>query len=75
MKSLIDCKIACTAKIVKNRASDALKQRLVSFGMIKGAIVTVVAYAPSKSTIDVKVGKMNIALRKEEAKLIEVTEV
>jgi len=32
----------------------------------------VLEHAPAKSTVEIKVGKMQIALRAEEAKLIEV---
>jgi ferrous iron transport protein A len=39
---------------------------------MKGASVTLLEYAPRKSTVEVKVGKMRLALRKEEADLIEV---
>ena len=52
--------------------SGPLKQRLVSFGIMKGAKVTLMEYAPRKSTVEVKVGKMRLALRKEEADMIEV---
>lgn len=39
---------------------------------MKGAKVTLMEYAPRKSTLEVKVGKMRLALRKEEADMIEV---
>lgn len=71
-KKLIDCKKKCTAKVTKLNADTALRQRLISFGIMKEAIIEVLEYAPAKSTLKVKVGKMNIALRAEEAELIEV---
>jgi len=64
----------CNATIVKLHAQGALKQRLVSFGVMKGAVVQVLGYAPAKSTVEIKIGRMRLALRKEEAQLIEVNE-
>ena len=72
MKTLIDCKKACKVKVVKLYAKGDLKQRLISFGIMKEATIEVLEYAPAKSTIEIKVGKMRIALRAKEAELIEV---
>ena len=75
MKTLKDCDKACRVKVVKLNAKTDLKQRLISFGIMKEAIIEVLEYAPAKSTIEVKVGKMRIALRAKEAELIEVEEL
>ncbi|MFT7003432.1 MAG: ferrous iron transport protein A [Sulfurimonas sp.] len=75
MKNLIECKKNVKAKVVKLHADTSLKQRLISFGIMKEAIVEIIEHAPGKSTIEVKVGKMRIALRAEEAGLIEVEEL
>lgn len=72
IKRLIDCKKSCMVKVVKLNADAELKQRLISFGIMKEAILEVLEHAPAKSTIEVKVGKMRIALRAKEAELIEV---
>lgn len=70
---------ACTkggvATVVKINATGALKQRLISFGLMKGAEIKMLECALGKSTYEVKIGNMSIALRKEEAELIEVTDV
>jgi ferrous iron transport protein A len=42
---------------------------------MKEATIEVLEHAPRKSTIEVKVGKMRIALRSEEAELIEVQKI
>lgn len=39
---------------------------------MKEAIVEVLEHAPGKSTIEIKVGKMRVALRAKEADMIEV---
>jgi len=75
MKTLLDCHKACLVKVVKLNAKDDLKQRLISFGIMKEAIIEVLEHAPGKSTIEIKVGKMRIALRGQEAKLIEVEKI
>jgi ferrous iron transport protein A len=72
MKTLKDCKKACKVKVIKLHASTDLKQRLISFGIMKEAIIEILEYSPAKSTIEVKVGKMRIALRAQEAELVEV---
>ena len=72
MKTLKDCHKACKVKVLKLNAQSDLKQRLISFGIMKEAVIEVLEHAPGKSTIEVKVGKMRIALRGKEAELIEV---
>jgi len=70
---------ACTkggmATVVKINATGPLKQRLISFGLMKGAEVTMLECAMTKSTFEIKVGNVSLALRKEEAELIEVSNV
>ncbi len=75
MKTLIDCHKACVVKVIKLKAKDDLKQRLISFGIMKEATIEVLEHAPGKSTVEIKVGKMRIALRDKEAELIEVEKI
>ena len=75
MKNLLNCHKGCKIKVTKIHADANLKQRLISFGVMKGAELTVLEHAPRKKTIEVKVGKMRIALRAQEAELIEVEEI
>jgi ferrous iron transport protein A len=72
MKKLTDCAAGSTVTVVKNNAAGPLKQRLVSFGIMKGAHLSILAYSTTKSTVEIKVGKMQLALRSDEAGLIEV---
>ncbi len=62
-------------QIVKLHTTGDLRQRLISFGIIKGASVEVLGYSANKSTIEIKVAKMTIALRASEADKIEVKKV
>jgi len=74
MHTLTDCSKGCTATVVKLHADGPLKQRLVSFGVMKGAKIQLLGFAPAKSTVEIKIGRMRLALRKEEAQRIEVSE-
>ena len=75
MKKLLDCKRGDRVKVSKLNAAYDLKQRLISFGIMKNAIVEVLEQALGKKTIEIKVGKMRLALRAEEAAQIEVEEL
>ena len=75
MNTLNDCKKACKVRVKKLNAQTDLKQRLISFGIMKESIIEVLELAPAKSTIEIKVGKMRIALRAQEAQLIEVEKI
>ena len=72
MKTITSCTRGRTFTIAKLHAAGSLKERLMSLGLMKGVEVTLLEYAPAKSTVEIKVGKMRIALRKEEAELVEV---
>ncbi|CAI6146152.1 MAG TPA: ferrous iron transport protein A [Sulfurimonas sp.] len=75
MKTLLDCNKTCVVKVIKLNTKGDLKQRLISFGIMKEAVLEVLEHAPGKSTIEIKVGKMRIALRAQEAELIEVQKI
>jgi len=75
MKKLSDCQKACKVKVVKLSGDSELRQRFISFGIMKEATLEILEHAPGKSTIEVKVGKMRIALRAKEAELIEVEKI
>jgi len=72
MKRLLDCERGERVIVRKLHANYDLKQRLISFGVMKGAQIQVLEHAPRKKTIEIKVGKMRLALRAEEAQMIEV---
>ncbi len=75
MKTLIEYDKGAKVEVIKLNAPKELKQRLISFGIMKGALIEVLEHAPRKSTIEVKVSKMRIALRAKEAKYIEVEDI
>ncbi|MDD2356572.1 MAG: FeoA family protein [Thiovulaceae bacterium] len=73
--NLLECKQNDILEVVKLNTEGELRQRLLSFGVLRGATISLLGYSPTKSTVEIKVGKMNIALRKDEAKAIEVKTV
>lgn len=60
------------ALIVKIHADKALKDRLSSFGVMRGEELTVKGCSIGKQTMEIEVGSTLIALRAEEAEKIEV---
>ncbi len=60
------------AIVKKVDAPTELKQRLASFGLIKGANVKVIDCSLGKSTIEIMVDGTLLALRAKEAQQIEV---
>ncbi len=72
MQTIIDCELNGAYLVKKLHTSGALRQRLISFGILKGVKIKYLAHTSLKGTYDIQVGKMNIALRKQEAQMIEV---
>lgn len=75
MKKLSECSKGNKLEVLRLDAASELKQRLISFGIMKGAVLEVIGQSVAKSTIEIKVGKMRIALRSQEAEKIEVNEL
>ena len=63
------------AEIVKIHADKPLKDRLSSFGVMRGEELTVKGCSLGKQTMEIEVGSTLIALRKEEAEKIEVEKI
>jgi len=61
-----------SATIRKISADQDLKNRLLSFGVLRGSNILVSECAPAKKTIKILVNNTMLALRLEEAKSIEV---
>ncbi|MDY0116115.1 MAG: FeoA family protein [Sulfurimonadaceae bacterium] len=75
MMTLYDCDKSEKVQVVKIHSDTLLRQRLISFGIMKGAVLEVLEHAPARSTIEIKVSKTRIALRDKEAQLIEVQKI
>ncbi len=60
------------AVIIKIYADKALKDRLTSFGVMRGEELIVKGCSIAKQTMEIEVGSTLIALRKDEAAKIEI---
>ena len=65
----------CKAEIIKIHADKALKDRLNSFGVMRGEELLVKGCSLAKQTMEIEVGSTLIALRRDEAEKIEVEKI
>ncbi|MDD2896182.1 MAG: FeoA family protein [Aliarcobacter sp.] len=70
--TLNQLKINESAIITAINCDEVLKDRLYSFGIIKGVKVQIVELTLTKSTIEIKINQSKMALRLIEASKIEV---
>ncbi|HSR74781.1 MAG TPA: FeoA family protein [Sulfurovum sp.] len=63
------------AEIIKIHADKALKDRLISFGVMRGETLLVKGCSIAKQTMEIEVGSTLIALRADEAHKIEVNQI
>lgn len=71
--TLDECKPNHCYKITSiHFTNQAIKERLASFGVVRGALCTILCAAPNKATLSIQVNQTLVALRGEEAKLIFV---
>ena len=63
------------AEITKIHAEKALKDRLSSFGVMRGEELLVKGCSLAKQTMEIEVGSTLIALRKDEADKIEIEKI
>ena len=73
--NLSELKKGNKAEIVKISADKALRDRLHAFGVMKGDELTIKGCSIAKQTMEIQVGSTLIALRREEAQKIEVTQI
>lgn len=64
-----------TAEIVKINADKALKDRLTSFGVMRGERLLIKGCSIAKQTMEIEVGSTLIALRADEAAKIEIEQI
>ena len=72
---LNELKIGESGIIKKIYAKEPLKSKLLSMGFSRGERVKVLKHTLAKNTFDVDINGVNIALRGEEAKEIEVEKI
>jgi Fe2+ transport system protein FeoA len=67
-----EMKIGEVGIVKKITATEPLKSRLFSLGIVKGEKIRILKYTIAKNTFEVEVNKSKIALREDEAKMITV---
>jgi Fe2+ transport system protein FeoA len=72
MKPITECRIGCEGTIVKVRAKEPVKGRLVSLGIAKGSRLKVLDHTLAKQTWEVESDGTKVALREEEAASIYI---
>ena len=75
MKTLRQSQIGETVKIVKVHGEGAVKRRIMDMGLTKGTGVHVRKVAPLGDPIEITVRGYELSIRKDEAALVEVTDV
>ena len=73
--TLSELKKGDSAKIIAINASEDLKRRLRSFGVLKGSELAVETYSLAKKTIEIMVDDTLIGLRAVEAEKITVEKI
>ena len=63
------------AEIITINADKALKDRLTSFGVMRGETLVIKGCSLARQTMEIEVGSTHIALRAEEASKIEVRQI
>lgn len=72
-KTLADVKIGETVTVTKLNGEGAIKRRIMDMGITKRTKIYVRKMAPLGDPIEVMVRGYELTLRKEEAKLVEVS--
>ncbi len=70
--TLDDIKESCSCKVVNVNIRGSLGQRLSDLGLCEGTEVHFVRSAPMFDPIHIRIGQYHIALRRSEAKFVEV---
>jgi len=73
--TLRDLEIGKTARIVSVGGEGALRQHFLDMGVIPGAEVTLIKYAPMGDPMELRIHGYELTLRLDDAKKIEITEL
>jgi ferrous iron transport protein A len=72
LKTILEMKKGQTIIVKKINSDEELKNRLNSFGLSKGVEVTLENCSPNRENLEIGFNGIHLALRKSEAKAIEV---
>ncbi|SHI49147.1 FeoA family protein [Propionispora hippei] len=71
-KQLSELKPGEQGVVVKVKGNGPVYRRIVDMGIVPGANITVLKYAPLGDPIEIKVKGFNLSLRKSEASMIQL---
>lgn len=74
MTSLTNLPIGMTAKVIAVNGNNAIAKRLMEMGVVPGVSVRVIKSAPFGDPLEIRVRGYHLAMRKNEADAIEVSE-
>ncbi|MEJ7860181.1 MAG: ferrous iron transport protein A [Pyrinomonadaceae bacterium] len=74
MTSLTNLPVGITAKVISVNGNNAISKRLMEMGVVPGVSVRVVKSAPFGDPLEIRVRGYHLAMRKNEADAIEVTD-
>jgi Fe2+ transport system protein FeoA len=72
--SLTNLPVGITAKVISVNGNNAISKRLMEMGVVPGVSVRVVKSAPFGDPLEIRVRGYHLAMRKNEADAIEVTD-
>lgn len=72
--TLANLEIGATAKVKNVHGNSRISKRLMEMGIVPGVSVRVVKAAPFGDPIEVRVRGYNLAMRRNEAEAIEISE-
>jgi ferrous iron transport protein A len=74
MTSLTNLPIGMTAKVIAVNGNNAITRRLMEMGVVPGVSVRVIKSAPFGDPLEIRVRGYHLAMRRNEADAIEVSE-
>ncbi len=74
MTSLTNLPVGITANVISVNGNNAISKRLLEMGVVPGVSVRVVKSAPFGDPLEIRVRGYHLAMRKNEADAIEVTD-
>lgn len=72
--TLANLEIGTTAKVKNVSGNDAISKRLMEMGIVPGVSLKVIKSAPFGDPIEIRVRGYNLAMRRNEAEAIEISE-
>ncbi len=71
-----ECNVGAKVKLTGFAQSEQrYRQKLLSMGLSKGTVFTIVRTAPLGDPVEIRIGSSSLSLRKDEADSIEVEEL